>query len=94
MEIEREELMARIREKKEQIEEKELELRKMTNLYEQAEVRAKEDQARIEEYEEKMALLSQETMRLGALMKVKQKEVNQKTGEAEMNLRRSRIKES
>ena len=94
MEGEREELLTRLREKKEQLEEKELELRKMTNWYEQAQVRSKEDQAKIDDYEEKVALLSQETIRLGALNKVKNEEVRQRRGEAEMSLRRSRIKET
>ena len=94
MEVEREELLTRLREKKEQLEEKELELRKMTNWYEQAQVRSKEDQAKIDDYEEKVALLSQETIRLGALNKVKNEEVRQRRGEAEMSLRRSRIKET
>ena len=69
-------------------------MRKMTNWWEQAQVRAKEDQAKIDDYEEKVALLSQETIRLGAMVKVKQEEVRQRAGEMEMSLRRSRVKEN
>ena len=51
--------MSKLRVRKEQLDEKELEITKLQNCYEQLQVRAKEDNAKIESYEEKVALLSQ-----------------------------------
>lgn len=74
-EVEREELLGRLRERKEQLDEKELELRKVMNALEQTQIQLKEEEQRIDDYEEKVAMLSQETYRLNELVRAKQEEI-------------------
>lgn len=74
--MERDDLNAKLREKREIFEEKELENRKLKNIYEQCQITMKEDQNKIELYEEKVALLSQETYRLNEVLKGKIEELN------------------
>jgi hypothetical protein len=69
--FEKEELLGRLRDRKEQLDERDLEITKLRNCYEQLQVRAREDNAKIDNYEEKVAMLSQETFRLNELMRGK-----------------------
>ena len=48
---------------------------KLGNCFEQAQVRLQEQEHSIEEYEEKVAMLSQETYRLSELMRAKTAEI-------------------
>ena len=57
--LEKEELLMRLRERKEQLDEKELQLKKLQNYYEQLQVRSREDESKIDSYEQKVAMLSQ-----------------------------------
>lgn len=50
-ELEKEELLMRLRERKEQLDEKELEMKKLQNCFEQLQVRSREDEAKIDSYE-------------------------------------------
>ena len=55
-------------------------------------MRSKEDNAKIESYEEKVALLSQETFRLNEMMRAKQEEIkSMKLMHEDFSLRMSRF---
>jgi hypothetical protein len=49
-ELEKEELLGRLRERKEQLDERELEIKKLQNCYEQLQVRTREDSAKVDSY--------------------------------------------
>jgi hypothetical protein len=49
-ELEKEELLGRLRERKEQLDERELEIKKLQNCYEHLQVRTREDSAKVDSY--------------------------------------------